>query len=80
MRDIVFNVLHDFFLIRDITSKPYYGYSTLFLLFKLPTEKCDKLRNITEKIILRENRDLSLDQLTDYWIDEIESYHKTRED
>lgn len=80
MRDIVFNVLHDFFLIRDITSKPYYGYSTLFLLFKHPTEKCDKLRNITEKIILRENRDLSLDQLTDYWIDEIESYHKTRED
>ena len=71
MDDWIYEVLHDFLVIRD-TELPYFGYTTLFNIIDLTEEKKEFLSNTTEQFKIKGSIEESTDQLKEIWINEIE--------
>ena len=71
MDDLIYEVLHDFLVIRD-TDLPYFGYAALFKILDISDEKKEFLSNTTERFDIKNSIEESTDQLKDIWINEIE--------
>lgn len=71
MDDLIYEVLHDFLVIRD-TDLPYFGYAALFNILDISDEKKEFLSNTTERFDIKNSIEESTDQLKDIWINEIE--------
>lgn len=71
MDDLIYEVLHDFLVIRD-TDLPYFGYAALFNILDISDEKKEFLSNTTERFNIKNPIEESTDQLKDIWINEIE--------
>ncbi|MGB1807027.1 MAG: hypothetical protein ACPHL7_07215 [Flavobacteriaceae bacterium] len=71
MDDMIYEVLHDFLVIRD-TDLPYFGYAALFNILDISDEKKEFLSNTTERFNIKNPIEESTDQLKDIWINEIE--------
>lgn len=71
MDDLIYEVLHDFLVIRD-TDLPYFGYAALFNILDISDEKTEFLSNTTERFDIKNSIEESTDQLKDIWINEIE--------
>ena len=71
MDDLIYEVLHDFLVIRD-TELPYFGYAALFNILDISDEKRKYLSYTTEQFEIENSIEESTDQLKDIWINEIE--------